>query len=379
MDALVYRDKHGIDRWRPRPRSTRRRSISAWRSSPMQTRPNPRMRRPRSTGFPGSALPVVPAGRRCHLPESPPRHVRRRQRPAARAHLPAPDRHDEGRLRRARRHERPAGAVVGWPERPSDRSAAPGHVRLRLPVREVQHELRAVSADAEGKLRRHHRPRPATPTGIHGRQHGADPNDKRDINFLDVILAILAFALWLAELTIWLVTILPALLNDLLTWPTRELIYELLVLPAWSLYMASRTPLVMEGFLMPKPEEISMGLTTARPERFWPGPPAPSRLSTIQRASRRCSRWVSQAGSMPNEVRRPRYLAWIPPIPGACSPTSFHRSRHGAVVVRYDGQRVRGALALSGRQHGRSQERLGGPADACRSIPPGRRRASPDG
>jgi hypothetical protein len=100
------------------------------------------------------------------------------------------------------------------------------------------------------------------PPGFMDDSMGADPNDMHDVDFLDVILAILAFALWLAELTIWLVTILPALLNDLLTWPTRELIHELLVLPAWSLYMASRTPLVMEGFLMPRPEEISMGLTT---------------------------------------------------------------------------------------------------------------------
>ena len=67
--------------------------------------------------------------------------------------------------------------VLSWDgtERPADGPAAPGHVRLRLPVREVQHELRAVSADAEGKRRRHHRPRPATPTGLHGRQHGRRP------------------------------------------------------------------------------------------------------------------------------------------------------------------------------------------------------------
>ena len=37
-------------RWRPTPRSTRRRSISGCRSSPTRTRPSPRMRRPRSTG-----------------------------------------------------------------------------------------------------------------------------------------------------------------------------------------------------------------------------------------------------------------------------------------------------------------------------------------
>ena len=67
------------------------------------------------------------------------------------------------------------------------------------------------------------------PPGSMDDSMGADPNDKHEVDLLDVILAILAFALWLAELTIWLVTILPALLNDLSTWPTRELIHELLV------------------------------------------------------------------------------------------------------------------------------------------------------
>ncbi len=99
------------------------------------------------------------------------------------------------------------------------------------------------------------------PPGFMSDGAGADPSNMRPMDVLDVILAILAFALWLAQFITWLVTVLPALLTDLLTWPARELIHELLVLPAWSFYMLSRGPLVMEGFLMPKPEEISTGLT----------------------------------------------------------------------------------------------------------------------
>ena len=38
------------------------------------------------------------------------------------------------------------------------------------------------------------------------------------------------------------------------------LLYTLLVAPAWDLYMLCRLPLVMEGFLGPKPSEISKGL-----------------------------------------------------------------------------------------------------------------------
>ena len=112
-------------------------------------------------------------------------------------------------------------------------------------------------ADAE-VITDHDLPQP--PGGMND-SAGADPNNMDEINVLDILLAILAFVLWIVELTIWLVTILPALLNDLITWPLRELIHELLVVPAWSLYMASRSNLVLQGFLMPKPEEISMGLT----------------------------------------------------------------------------------------------------------------------
>ena len=53
----------------------------------------------------------------------------------------------------------------------------------------------------------------------------------RPVDFLDIILAILAFALWLAELD-GMARHGPARApHDLLTWPTRELIHELLVLP----------------------------------------------------------------------------------------------------------------------------------------------------
>ena len=38
--------------------------------------------------------------------------------------------------------------------------------------------------------------------------------------------------------------------------------YWTVVVPAWNLYMLSRRALVMSGFLMPKPEEIDLGLTT---------------------------------------------------------------------------------------------------------------------
>ena len=82
---------------------------------------------------------------------------------------------------------------------------------------------------------------------------GMIPNESSEFNVLDLILlAIISFAIWLVELTIWLATILPALLTDLATWPLRELLYHLLVVPAWDLYMLCRKPLVLEGFLAPE-------------------------------------------------------------------------------------------------------------------------------
>jgi hypothetical protein len=89
---------------------------------------------------------------------------------------------------------------------------------------------------------------------------GAKPNESSELTILDILLALLAWPLWLAEFSIWLATVGPSLLNDLATWPARELIHQILVLPAWSFYMLSRNLLVMEGFISPKPEEIDLGL-----------------------------------------------------------------------------------------------------------------------
>jgi len=98
------------------------------------------------------------------------------------------------------------------------------------------------------------------PPGLPDDGAGADPGDRKEITLLDILLAILAYAIWLAEVTIWVVTVLPSLVADLATWPLRELLHQLLVVPAWDLYMLSRYPLVMEGFLSPLPDEISRGL-----------------------------------------------------------------------------------------------------------------------
>ena len=88
---------------------------------------------------------------------------------------------------------------------------------------------------------------------------GGDPDDD-SWNLLDLFLALLGFLAWLAELGVWLATLPAAVLADLATWPIRELLYEFAVLPLWSLYIAARKPLVMQGFLVPKAEEIMQSL-----------------------------------------------------------------------------------------------------------------------
>ncbi len=98
------------------------------------------------------------------------------------------------------------------------------------------------------------------PPGLPADGSAPDPANARPMTLLDILLAIIAFAIYLAQLAAWLATIGPALLADLMTWPLRELLYHLLVAPAWDLYKLCRMPLVLEGFLSPAPSEISMGL-----------------------------------------------------------------------------------------------------------------------
>lgn len=100
------------------------------------------------------------------------------------------------------------------------------------------------------------------PPGLPADGMPPDPANARPMTVLDILLAILAFAIYLAELAAWLATIGGAILMDLATWPLRELLFQLLVVPAWDLYKLCRLPLVLEGFIAPKSTEVSMGLVT---------------------------------------------------------------------------------------------------------------------
>ncbi len=91
---------------------------------------------------------------------------------------------------------------------------------------------------------------------------GASVDDDDSFTLLDLLLALFAWAVYLAEVIVWLATVLPGLILDVATFPAREVVYWTVVVPAWNLYLLSRRALVMSGFLMPKPEEVDLGLTT---------------------------------------------------------------------------------------------------------------------
>jgi Zinc dependent phospholipase C len=91
---------------------------------------------------------------------------------------------------------------------------------------------------------------------------GANPgsDDDDSWSFWDFLFALFGWAKYIFDFGVWLATLPLAILNDILTYPLREIIYEYLVVPMWSLYIAARAPLVKEGFLYPKHEEIIRGL-----------------------------------------------------------------------------------------------------------------------
>ena len=107
------------------------------------------------------------------------------------------------------------------------------------------------------------------PPGLPNDGNG-DPANARRMTLLDVLLAIVSWALFIVQFTTWLLTAIPQILTTLATWPVRAAIYYLLEVPAWDLYMLCRTPLVLEGFLPPKSSEISRGLTVLGADEMGP-------------------------------------------------------------------------------------------------------------
>lgn len=90
---------------------------------------------------------------------------------------------------------------------------------------------------------------------------GADVDDDHSFNLLDLLLALVAWIIYIGEVIIWLATIIPSLGLDVLTKWARDIVYRIQC-AAWTLFILARRALVMTGFLIPKPEELDLGLTT---------------------------------------------------------------------------------------------------------------------
>lgn len=105
------------------------------------------------------------------------------------------------------------------------------------------------------------------PTPPGGSSMAQDPTrgvdlGEEEITFLDVLLAIFAWIIYIGQVITWLVTVLPSLIIDVATYPAREVLYYAVAMPVYSLLMVSRKLLVMTGFLTPETVETDMGLVT---------------------------------------------------------------------------------------------------------------------
>jgi len=78
-------------------------------------------------------------------------------------------------------------------------------------------------------------------------------------SFWDWLLAILAWILYIADWIAYVATLIPAIIADLATYPARVALYPIEE-GLYEIWKAFRYLLVMEGFVMPEPDEIDLGL-----------------------------------------------------------------------------------------------------------------------
>src|SRR5580765_2919441 len=101
-----------------------------------------------------------------------------------------------------------------------------------------------------------------TPPGANNTDadQGAEMDD-HELTILDILLAIVAWVIYLGEIAAWVASLGAAPL-DPATFPARATIYYGVVVPLHDFYLACRRLLVMTGFHVPEPEEVDAGLTT---------------------------------------------------------------------------------------------------------------------
>jgi hypothetical protein len=81
-------------------------------------------------------------------------------------------------------------------------------------------------------------------------------------DFLEVLLAILAWILYLAQVVTWALSVLPSVIASAATYPIRQLLYDYIEIPLYNAWLALHWYLAMTGFTYPMPEEINAAMVT---------------------------------------------------------------------------------------------------------------------
>lgn len=89
---------------------------------------------------------------------------------------------------------------------------------------------------------------------------GEDSSTWQDV--LSFLLALLAWAAYLAEVAIWPAAVVAGIIGGVITLPIRDALYEYLELPLYNLWLSVHTYLAMTGYVMPMPGEVNSGLNT---------------------------------------------------------------------------------------------------------------------
>lgn len=132
----------------------------------------------------------------------------------------------------------------------------------------LYHLLKWITTDYY-KLRRPeppdfiHTPPFPSPPGTGTSDPGPGPDDDSSWHdILEILLAIFAWIVYLAEVAAWPVTELISLITSAGTYPFRYLIYEYLELPLYNAWLALHWYLTMTAFVFPMQSEIHSGLIT---------------------------------------------------------------------------------------------------------------------
>jgi hypothetical protein len=92
------------------------------------------------------------------------------------------------------------------------------------------------------------------------------PPDMSDDNFwhdfLEVVLAIFGWILYLTQIAVWLLSLLPTLIASGISYPIRELLYDYVELPLYNAWQAVHWYMSMTGFVYPMQNEIDTGMVT---------------------------------------------------------------------------------------------------------------------